>query len=193
MKKMIATSGTLLLLGLTTQAHAGEYMLVQNNGWSLVSASAQATVAGEANGSDDKNGYNESTFRYNWQGDNATDLPQPVKVTLGVELKIGTCFCSGPDTSASSSAEGSFKYYTGAAGESFSDYNHVSTNPVTPALGFTEAANVSKSYGGFQQSIIDSVSVSAWSSAESFEPDPTAFSNAGGASAQFTSINITPE
>ncbi len=192
MQNIAIVGGTMLLLGLTTQAHAGKYVLVQNNGWRLPSASVRATAAAGEFDREIVTNYDGATFQWNWERDNANDNPRPAKVTLGANLTVGTCSCSGPDefTSVKSYSAAYFKFSTGSDGAEVSNVNYVSGRSAAPKSGSTKAGDAFRSYDGFQSSIIDSVNVMAESSANAyFAPD--ASSNAGAASATLTSLTIT--
>ena len=92
----------MLLLGLTAQAHAGEYVQ-QNNGWSLISATAPTSTseAGPPTQSDSKT----TTLQWNWNPNNAQDLPIPVEMRLTFGGTLGDCFVHATEVRATAWTE----------------------------------------------------------------------------------------
>ncbi len=195
MRNIAIVSGTMLLLGLTTQAHAGKYNLVPIVEWKLASSSVGASSAqGRADGLTDHGQQTDSqgaTFKYEWKGRNANDFARPATVTLGVTSTVGDCSCSGSETTfAASYAWGQFSFGTGTGSEVSGASNVASGQTPVPKKGATAIGSISKLYGAGPINPVISDAVRVATESNALATDPNSSSSAGGASAKFTSIGI---
>lgn len=181
-QKIFATGGLTLLLGLTTQAHAGEYVL--QGGWTLISATAStSTATGAAGGGAPQSDSDtqETTLRWHWVPANPQDQqPTPVQIRLNFSATLGDCSTYGPEWLALASTD----VYVGFANGGFST-PHFSNNHIHVGLeratqtkpGFTATASVTKPYNG-AQIIFDTAKITASTSAFAAELGETATANA---------------
>ena len=190
----LAPFGTLLTLGCINQAYAGQYVL-QGTTWiapiaTSPAASAQATAttsSGQYFGSAD-----DETFSWIWQGDNAADTPQPLKVTFTFSGTTGKCIASGvPGTYAENEAWGAFANVNNMNGLLYiTNIASAEDGPIGVSEGETKTVTVFKIIPG-AVAISQMADVATWNVAAAVGGDPaipmsTAATNA--TSAELTGV-----
>lgn len=183
MQKIVAIGGLTLLLGLATQAHAGEYV-PQGNGWTLTATAptSTATAGVGQNPSDSQNASDtqKTSLRWEWMENNPQDNPTPVQIRLNFSATVGDCYAAG----------GIFSYaftdvYLGFANSGFSNahfgnFNESQGGDPSTSPGFTTTTSVVKPYNG-AQIIFDDAEITAKTSAGATGEDDmaTAYTTTG--------------
>lgn len=185
MQKINATGGLMLLVGLTTQAHAGEYVL-QNNGWTLTATASTSTTTQGAPRSDSDTQL--KSLRWEWMERNGQDNPTPVQIKLNVSGALGDCSAYAPEGHAYAFTDVYFGFNDGAPLRHFGNFTEDQAGTPNTQPGFTVTTSVFKPYNG-AQIIEDTAKIVAKTSAAAFEPDTATANTTTGTLTSFSLEN----